>query len=58
MFNDEQPRLANTPWALWQAIVEVEDYRKGWANNASSVLFGERAGIKAKAFDACLALCK
>ena len=58
VFNDEQPRLANTPWALWQAIVEVEDYRKGWANNASSVLFGERASIKAKAFDACLALCK
>ena len=57
VFNDEQPQLANTPWALWQAIVETEDYRKGWSNT-SSTLFGERANIKARAFKSALALCK
>ena len=56
-FNDEQPKLANTPWAIWQAIVETEDYRKGWQNTASA-LFGERANIKAKAFKSAFALCK
>lgn len=57
VFNDEQPQLANTPWALWQAVVETEDYRKGWENTASA-MFGERANIKAKAFKSALALCK
>ena len=57
VFNDEQPRLANTPWALWQAIVETEDYRKGWVKTAST-LFGERANIKARAFKSALELCK
>ena len=57
VFNDEQPNLANTPWAIWQAVVETEDYRKG-GQNTSSALFGERANIKAKAFKSALALCK
>ena len=57
VFNDAQPQLANTPWAIWQAIVETEDYRKGW-QNTSSALFGERAAIKARAFKSALALCQ
>tara|TARA_R110002020_G_scaffold211769_1_gene418016 strand:+ start:266 stop:1318 length:1053 start_codon:yes stop_codon:yes gene_type:complete len=59
-FNDEFPDLANTPWAIYQAIVETEDYRKGKEDGSSdkSILYGSRAGIKAKAFNASLALCK
>ena len=57
VFNDEYPDNANTPWALWQAVVETEDYRKGWQNTASA-LFGERANIKARAFKSALSLCK
>ena len=55
-FNDEFPKVANTPWAIWQAIVETEDYRKGQAKTASPI-FGERANRKARAFKAALALC-
>jgi len=58
VFNDEQPQLANTPWALWQAVVETEDYRKGWeVRNTSSALFGVRAATKARAFKSVSALC-
>ena len=56
-FNDEFPRNANTPYALYQAIVETEDYRRG-RSDSSTALFGERANTKARAFKACLALCK
>ena len=56
VFNDEQPKLANTPWALWQAVVETEDYRKGW-RDTSSALFGDRAATKARAFKSVSALC-
>jgi len=55
-FNDEFPRVANTPWAIWQAIVETEDYRKGQESSATAV-FGSRAVTKARTFRACLALC-
>jgi len=55
-FNDEFPNNANTPWAIWQAVVETEDYRKGHANSATTV-FGDRANRKARAFRAALALC-
>jgi len=48
-FNDEFSNLARTPWAIWQAIVETEDYRKGHANSATA-LFGSRADAKARAF--------
>ena len=50
-FNDEFPRLANTPWAGWQAICETEDYRKGHANGFASQVFGQRAQAKARAFE-------
>ena len=56
VFNDEFPNNANTPWAIWQAVVETEDYRKGHSNSATAV-YGERANRKARAFRAALALC-
>lgn len=55
-FNDEFPRNANTPYALYQAVVETEDYRRG-RTNSGTALFGQRADTKARAFKACLALC-
>jgi len=48
-FNDEFPHLARTPWAVWQAVVETEDYRKGH-KDSSTTLFGARAEAKARAF--------
>ena len=48
VFNDEYSHLANTPWAIWQAVVETEDYRKGHSD--STAIFGQRADIKARAF--------
>jgi hypothetical protein len=46
-----------TAWGLYNAVVEVEDYRPsaGWAApeaTAHSVLFGERASAKERAFSA------
>lgn len=51
-FNDEQPEVANTGWALYNAIVECEDYRNGSDSVAISTLFGERSQTKRRAFDA------
>ena len=48
-FNDEFTHLARTPWAVWQAVVETEDYRKGH-KDSSTALFGTRADAKARAF--------
>tara|TARA_R110002020_G_scaffold336981_1_gene552471 strand:- start:2851 stop:3906 length:1056 start_codon:yes stop_codon:yes gene_type:complete len=48
-FNDEFSNLARTPWAIWQAVVETEDYRKGHTDS-STTLFGSRADAKARAF--------
>jgi phage/plasmid-like protein (TIGR03299 family) len=48
-FNDEFSNLARTPWAIWQAVVETEDYRKGHSDSATA-LFGSRADAKARAF--------
>lgn len=52
-FNDEYPRLAWTPWAGFQAVVENEDWirpGKGIRQVKESALFGERAKIKARAY--------
>ena len=49
-FNDEHPKLAKTGWALYNAIVECEDYRQG-NQAAKSALFGVRAKNKERAFD-------
>lgn len=53
-FNDTNPNLADTPWAVYNAVVEVEDYRDGKGSVAKSALFGSRAKAKRAAFDAAL----
>ena len=54
-FNDEHTKFANTAWGAYNAIVETEDYRKGW-NISESALFGPRAQRKAKAFNLALTM--
>lgn len=51
-FNDEQPNLARTPWAGYNAIVELEDYRKSERKEdvEFSAVFGMRALTKERAF--------
>ena len=56
-FNDQFTRLADTPYAVYQAIVETEDYRRG-VNNSATAVFGQRADTKARAFKSALELCK
>ena len=56
-FNDQFTRLADTPYAIYQAIVETEDYRRG-VNNSATAVFGQRADTKARAFKSALELCK
>ncbi len=43
----------NTAWGVFNAVVEVEDYRKG-GNAAESALFGARAIRKSRAFEAAV----
>lgn len=45
-----------TAWGLYQAVVELEDWKGGSKGNqlAQSVLFGERAETKTRAFDATM----
>ena len=52
-FNEEFPHFANTPYASYQAIVETEDYRRGWEGSGTEV-FGQRADAKARAFNKAL----
>ena len=54
VFNQEFSNLANTPWAIYNAIVETEDYRSGW-DGSGTALFGQRAEAKARAFNKALA---
>ena len=59
IFNQEHPIVANTPWAIWQAVVETEDYRRGkeaTGGRQSSALFGARASTKEKAFSLAYSL--
>ena len=53
VFNQEFSHFANTPWAVYNAIVETEDYRRGWDGSGTS-LFGQRAEAKARAFNKAL----
>lgn len=56
-FNDEQPDLARTAWAAYNAVVECEDYReavKVTEDPLVSALFGERARTKERAYAACM----
>ena len=52
--NDEFPKLARTPWAVWQACVENEDFRDGPESMYVSAVFGDRAKAKIRAFNKCL----
>jgi len=47
-----------TAWGLYQSVVELEDWKGGSKGNqlAQSVLFGERAETKSRAFDATMAV--
>jgi len=47
-----------TAWGLYQAVVELEDWKGGSKGDAlaHSVLFGERADTKSRAFDASMAI--
>lgn len=47
-----------TMFGLYQSVVELEDYKGGskGANLAHSILFGERAETKSRAFDAAMAV--
>lgn len=55
IFNQEFPHIAQTPWAVYNAVVETEDYRRGW-DTSDTMLFGSRAEAKVRAFQAGLAL--
>ena len=55
VFNQEFPKLADTPWAVYNAIVETEDYRRGH-DKSGTALFGGRAEAKARAFNKALDL--
>ena len=56
-FNEEFPKLAKTPWAVYNAIVETEDYRRGHEKSGTK-LFGTRAYAKAVAFNKALSYVK
>ena len=55
VFNQEFPKLSNTPWAVYNAVVETEDYRRGHTASGTT-LFGGRAEAKARAFNTALEL--
>jgi phage/plasmid-like protein (TIGR03299 family) len=55
-FNDEYPNVAETAWAVYNAVVECEDYRTGQGDVDRACLFGERAKRKADAFRLAVAL--
>ena len=60
VFNQEHPRLSQTAWAVWQAIVETEDYRKGKTDGSTpkAILYGSRAEAKSKGFAKALQIAK
>jgi hypothetical protein len=61
-FNDEieQRTLAESLWAGYNAVIEVEDYREGKAGDETgmlvSALFGERALTKRRAYNEAMAI--
>jgi hypothetical protein len=57
-FNDEFPKLAATGYALYQAVVEVADHRKGRSivGSAESALVGPKAAEKSAAYKELMAM--
>lgn len=58
-FNDETPAVAGTAWALYQSVLENEQYRVGSTSPkaqpaAYGLLFGDRGKTVARAWEACL----
>ena len=51
-FNDEFPHLAATGWAVYNAVVETEDYRRGQKGAQEQAIFGDRAATKRAAYAA------
>ena len=63
IFNQQFGHFANTPWAVYNSVVEAEDYRRGHNGNndapaSSTALFGDRAKTKARAFSKALEYAK
>jgi phage/plasmid-like protein (TIGR03299 family) len=56
-FNVGHPHVAGTAWAIYNAVVETEDYREGGGEVEAAALFGDRAQAKARAFRAALDFC-
>lgn len=52
--NTEHPNIANTPWAIYNAIVECADYRNGSETVSESSVFGPRAQEKRRAYAAAV----
>jgi len=57
VFNQEHSKYAMTPWAVYNAVVETEDYRRGHEKSGTQ-LFGSRAESKARAFNKALTFVK
>ncbi len=57
-FNDEQPVVANTAWAAYNAVVEFEDFIRQHKEglDPAQTIFGWKANIKSRAYESCLAL--
>lgn len=57
-FNDEHPSFAQTAWAAYQAVTDVEDHVtfRGEDVSAYSAVFGERSKTKARAFNVIMDL--
>ena len=54
-FNDEQPKLAGTAYALFQSVVECADYRNGDDETIpASTLWGVRAKEKVRCWNALM----
>jgi len=55
VFNEEHPKLARTSWAIYNAIVETEDYRRTRGVSATSFIpSGDKASNKARAYSKAL----
>lgn len=54
-FNDEFPQTAGTLWAVYNGISEHADHRDGADSVPVSLLFGDRAKEKVRAFTATMA---
>jgi hypothetical protein len=53
LFNQERPHYAGTAWAVWNAVTEVENHKKGKGRGVST-LFGSRADTMQRAYSVLL----